>query len=702
MKFLCLLLSAWLGFMMQSAVGQTPGSTNPGAAKLPVHLHLKTRNYGDHIVLRWGFSEAQAWRYLNKQGYILERYELDNATNKAINGQFKSLSSGPMRPWTKEGWASRNIATDTFAVVAAGCLLSESKIPADASFLKQMDLKSKDDANRTGFALFAADMSALAAEGLALRFEDRDVKADRKYIYRLRVQDDPNDRFLTDTALYVVSTDNVLPQLPPDAPEIQPGDTLLTLRWLKNPEFTAYHVERSMDGGASWQRLTRRPFLNAGKPKDGDERYISYPDKVPQNYKKYRYRIIGITPFAEESAPSAYTEAESLDLTPSVVPIVTKAENTTGKIVKIGWQVPPANDIQGFIVSKSTSVEGPWTPLSDKLLGPEQRLITDTSANEFGRNFYRVFSVDDHGNTAGSNPAYVVMNNNEPPAAPKWLDGKVDTNGVVTLRWRLGSEPDIWGYQIYYANQGDHEFIPLTGNVLEDTVYTYKIPLENLTEEIFYALRAVDVNYHISPMSEKMRLVKPDKVPPVSPVFQDFTVRDTGILLVFAPSSSRDVVKHFLLRRESGQTNWQTLAELSATETRYFDHDVTQKTDYEYTVYAVDDAGLTSPKSFPLHARALPIVLRAPIEDLNCTFNADKNTARLTWSYPEKSPNKIYFRVYRVAENGSLKLLGEVAGGQAGYEDKNLKKGASLRYAVRAFYKEGGASPVARTEALRI
>ena len=77
-----------LAFSISGLNAQTSGTDAP----VDVHLRMLGRNYGDKVVLRWAFNESEAWRYLNTQGFILERFELDDKTNQASKGfTFKSL-----------------------------------------------------------------------------------------------------------------------------------------------------------------------------------------------------------------------------------------------------------------------------------------------------------------------------------------------------------------------------------------------------------------------------------------------------------------------------------------------------------------------------------------------------------------------------------------------------------------------------------
>jgi uncharacterized protein len=97
-QFLLSLAAFILTVAISPVFGQN--KTDKSEDKLPVQIKLLSRNYGDSLVLRWAFSEPEAWRWINTQGWILERFELDGATNKAISSTMTPLTAAPIKAWT--------------------------------------------------------------------------------------------------------------------------------------------------------------------------------------------------------------------------------------------------------------------------------------------------------------------------------------------------------------------------------------------------------------------------------------------------------------------------------------------------------------------------------------------------------------------------------------------------------------------------
>jgi fibronectin type 3 domain-containing protein len=689
-------LVAILAVLTQPIFGQNP--PHQYSNKIPVHLKLLTRNQGDKIILRWAFSEPEAWRWVNTQGWVLERFELDNATNKAISSTLMPLTPTPIKAWAKEEWQNRINTKDTLALVAAECLLGDSKMPA-ANMMRQLDLQVKDEANRFSFALLAADFSALAAEGLGLRFTDKDVKPNRKYVYRLHiVPDAKNNRFVTDTVLAMVNSNQISEIAAPNAPEATSGDSLINLRWERVKGYTAYHIERSADGGKTWQQLNQKPFINMNEKGVGDPNSVFFSDRLTANYVKYQYRLRGITPFAEITEASPAVESQGIDLTPTVAPVMTAAKNTKGLTVELKWDCAPAADLRGFMVAKSPSIDGPWYDLTKEPLAPSVKTITD-EGEEFGTNFYRVYSIDDHNNRNGSYPAYVQMTNQAPPAAPVWskTNCKIDTAGKVTLTWAANTEPDLWGYQVWFANQADHEFMPVSSDILTDTTFSFPISLKNLSEKIYYRVMALDKNYLMSKASETLELRKPDKIAPVAPVFHDYTVSEKGIQLKWHKSSSDDTETQALMRRKAGK-EWEKIADLPKHTEGYLDEKVKSHTLYEYWIVCTDDAGLQSSKDRTLTIRSITLDTRPKIDNLK--GKAKGEGIELSWQYAIADAT---YKVFRITGNTQLTAIGKVEKGQPMvFEDTQAERGKEYRYAVKAFHANGETSQLAQSEIVKM
>lgn len=696
--FNCMLL---LAFGYQVASGQTQTKL-PDSVEYKSSIHILGKYYGDSIVLRWAPADASLWRAYNKVGYVIERMEMgEKITTRPAR---EKMTSAPLKPWTLEEWRSRAKPNDTAAAVAVTLLYGKSKIPvvkqnkrgksSDVNIDEALNQKY-DTENRYSMALFIADGYPLVANGLGLRFVDKNVKKGKVYLYSIHPLTDPK-KVISDSAAILIKTAVV--EQPPAMPEIRYSalDRKVVFKWnrtFSGSYFTAYNYERSEDDGKTFKRLNHKPYMQPKSPDDIANDEIVLNDSLPQNYKKYLYRIVGITPFGDLGKPSPAMPVMGRDKTAPEAAQKVVAQHLEKKRVKLTWEKPvKEKDFTGFLIGRGESMNGPFTPLNLKMLGKDAITYTDTTAVTWGTNYYVISAVDTAGNAGISIPAYVTMIDTLPPAKPIGLHGKIDTTGIVKVNWKLGKERDLMGYLVYFANAKDHTFNPLTKDFLADSVFTDSVSLNTLTEKIYYRIVAFDKNRNPSAYSDILELKKPDKIPPVPAVFTNFQVSDTTVVLNWSPSSSADVVGQTLFRKEEGKP-WIEIAKLGKEIGIYTDTKVNKLTWYEYSLIAADDDGNLSDRSFPLKARVYDSGVRKKIDYFTAKIDTDKKSVGLTWKYSTKGD--YYFLIYRSYNGNGLQMYQQVPGDRSSHADTNVAKG-TYEYAIKAVYKDGGQSPLTK------
>ena len=259
--------------------------------------------------------------------------------------------------------------------------------------------------------------------------------------------------------------------------------------------------------------------------------------------------------------------------------------------------------------------------------------------------------------------------------------------GAVKLSWHQGKENDIEGYRIYRANAKDQTFNPISSTI-PDTLFQDTITLNTLTKHIYYKIVAVDKNKNNSPYSDVLELKRPDIVPPVSPVIDNFQSGDKSMEIRWICSSSEDVVKQILYRRIKDQ-EWQPIAQLTQKINFYRDTLVERNKWYEYSLEAVDEAGLHSDKSFPLNVKVFDSGIRPEIQNFNVIKSPDGKSLQLSWKYPEKGD--YHFVIYRSLDGKDLMTYKNLAADQRFFTDGNLTK-STYMYSIKVVYKDGGES----------
>jgi len=672
---------------------QAVPATSPTPAPVSINnLVVKARFYGDSVVLRWSPGNALFWQKASQLGYRISRFEVNEQTQKLT--EIRSLTPTPLKPWTADEWKQRCARTDSLAGVAVQILYGKAALEPGSEISQAMD-GQMDAANRFLIANMVSSWSAKHAKGLAMRFTDTDVKRNRAYVYALSIANTGSKATIGDTTYLMVRTGKVDP-LPP-MPEIryQPGDRLVTFRWdrrIGSQLFTGYHYERSADGGRTYQRLNRKPYVNIAARADSLQNEVVLIDSLPRNYTRYLYRIVGITPFSDLGQYSPTMPVSGLDLTPPTAPVQLVGTNVPGStIVKLTWRKDKTEpDFIGFVIGRGTTSAGPFKPLSDKVLGKGTLEFTDGNATEFGTNFYVVSAVDTAGNASVSVPVYVPIHDRAAPAAPSSLSGTMDSTGRVILRWKHNTEPDLLGYMVYTANARDHAFTPLTPDFLVDEFFADSTTLQTLTKSKFFKVIAFDKSRRASPESDVLELKRPDLIAPVRPVFDRFVAADSSARLHWARSSSNDVLSQWLYRKEAGRdADYVLLTKLNATQTEYLDPTLLPRHTYDYALVAVDQAGNRSERSFPQRIRTFDSGIRRGISGLTVQTPPGQPTM-LRWTAPAGSGH--FTLVYRRDNGQFLHLIDRLPGAQTTYQDKAVSNGSSCQYALKVVYPDGGES----------
>ncbi|MBK9421893.1 MAG: hypothetical protein IPN44_12705 [Flavobacteriales bacterium] len=659
-------------------------------------LRMIARSTPDSVVLRWAPMSASTWHRTNQYGYKVVRIEVqDNIAPIRVR-----LNPDTVRPWTLEQFRTRFPVQHRYAPVAAQTLYGKTF----AATSPAGDPRPNPDAEteqtmRWGIAMLYADYDAGVATALGLRWVDRTAKRDARYLYRV-ISLDP---LHPDSAS--LGIDRVLDTMPPPVnPTVtaEEKEGRIALKWPKADmiaPFSGYWIERKSASG-TWIRLNDAPFVQTEPKSDRPNTEVTYTDTtIAGNYIPYQYRVIGITAFAETATDAPIVTAMGRDRTPPPNPVMKGVKDENGKLV-VHWEQPEgATDLRGFRVEKAPRANGLFLPLHKGLLPTTARSFTDTSTYLLEENHFRVFAVDTAGNESKSMLGYGSALDSVPPAPPVGLEAVIDTNGVVTLRWKLGPELDIMGYRVFFANAADHEFNNLTPQPLADTVFTDTIQIKTLTKKIYYRVVAVDRNYNHSAFSGTLGVTKPDVVSPVAPVFSTYLASDSAVTLSFVPSSSADVATHQLLRRSSSDTTWRAIATWNANENKrnFVDRGIAAPEFYAYYLQATDSAGNRSLRSAPVEVRVKSIYhAAAPKEVLAVKMD---DIVQVQWSIAETGVK--YFVIYRSKDGSPMLSIASAPADKTKYVDIRLQGTGVYRYAVKAVYLNGVSSSLQESAEVR-
>lgn len=207
------------------------------------------------------------------------------------------------------------------------------------------------------------------------------------------------------------------------------------------------------------------------------------------------------------------------------------------------------------------------------------------------------------------------------------------------------------GYRVFMSNMYKGDFAQVTETVLTDTFFRYQLETNTLSEEVYFAIKALDIRQNQSEMSEPFLVMRPDVIPPAPPVIVQSEALTTGVHFEWNLSPSTDVVSYTLERKEVGRRNWVSIVEYEAESAalEYTDTSATKRARYEYRLVAADDAGLKSSSQ---------IVKISPIDNgmrhaiQNFTGEYQEKYVALQWEYTN-DPDLIGFEVFRAIQDST-------------------------------------------------
>jgi len=632
----------------------------------------------DSILLRWAPADKETWKLGNQYGYVVERYTILKNGDLTDDKTRLLLTPSPLKPAPIEAWEPYE--NEKYASIAAQCIFSESEIPLISP--TAIAKRYQEEQNKFSFALYAADQSVLAARLSGLYLTDKTAAPDEKYLYTVHIA--LPDSIPVDTAYVFTGLSEYQPLPKPIDFAAQWENRRVQLSWnilYLNHIYNSYIVEKSTDGKRYF------PISENATVQVADEgvnpEYAYRTDSLPDNRTLWYYRIRGVNAFGETGPPcDSIAGRGCLPITQS--PVIINKEVIDNKEVRITWSYPEEMDeyISGFRLYRSPKPTGAKEKIYESK-SPSERAFIDPHP---GLTNYYVLSVFNEGTEKiSANVQYAELIDSIPPLPPRGLAGKIDSTGIVRLTWNRNTDSDINGYRVYRSNRPDFEFLLVSPYMLTDTCFVDSVNINTLTKQVYYRLKAEDLRLNQSDFSEILELKRPDVIPPVAPVIQQIEQQKNGLQITWFNSSSTDVVRHHIYRKEVNDTIFQHLASIEkpvGDQSTYTDNSVQKGETYIYRIQAEDDSGLFSEPS-------LPVLQKAPgeiAEQIVLKKKDESDQIVLTWTV--KSKKKVErVLIYRATDNESMKLLGNST--ENAYTDREIEYEKTYRYRIKIMYEDG-------------
>ncbi|HZV69033.1 MAG TPA: hypothetical protein VFG10_05790 [Saprospiraceae bacterium] len=645
----------------------TDATVNNDSLLLAGDVHIDYKYYGDSTVIRWGYDHPQLWYHQCYHPVTLWRRDV---TNK---GDYEKIAE--IMPWDSskiESLAAVSSHQDMLVVVLENMYRHwDNTLFKDyASVLERTD----NFYNRWSLVHFAADRDAAAATAAGLRYVDNNLKPKITYAYKVTT----HGNTASDYKVAFAVKKNFVPVIF----NISEGDSLVTITWekkLHDYHFSAYWIEQSTDS-KSFTRMNSIPYVQMTDVSIKEPlRYYAYA-VATENYKKKYYRVIGLDAFGDESKPSESLVAMGRDRTAPAEASLTADTSLTHHSKLLSWTHPNPGDVKMYNLERSFANETVVIRNWAKATMHSQK----DSVNIEGVYKYRLIAVDTAGNESFSQPVYTKVYDLIPPAAPVKPHALADTTGRIFIQWDDHPEKDVIGYNIYAADGKQRNFIKLNAQIYRSTVYVDSIDMHLLNEKRYYRVAAVDDDYMISQPSEIVEVDRPDVIPPAPALIGDYRVMQEGIRLTILPSSSRDVVRHELRRKET-EGEWKTIETFTQIPSSYLDKNVVAEHQYTYRILAIDKSGHESNVVKDIVLTALPAQLETPV--ISYTVDGNVMTLSILMTHPDFS---MKFNVYRANDTGSYT---KHAVAETYSFSEKIPSDLIFRYRVRMTTADGRTSP---------
>jgi hypothetical protein len=653
-------------------------------------VHVQGRATDRSIKLRWAPSTPATWQLSLQYGYTIERVLLTENGKTLDKPKKILLNTVPIKPAVQRLW-ELEIDNDDYVAVAAQAIYGETFELADdyKSDIMKVINKAKELESRFSFTVFAADQSIKAAELSGLYFEDQTIAPGSRYLYRV-YSNIPSTILKVDTGFVFLGLQDYKALPKPIDFKVTFQDHAALLSWngtLLEKTYNSFWVERSDDNNRNFKRITEKPIVNAFSGDRPKSKSIFRMDSLESNDKIYYYRVIGINAFGETGPPSDTVSGSGKPVFAYSASVVKHEIEPDGR-VKLEWTFPPEGEtlLKSFDLIRVDQATKIQTELKKEIARNVRSIFDDAPLST---NYYVIRATDKYGRKNNSFPYLVQTEDSIPPLAPTELTGRIDTLGHVYVSWKANQEGDLLGYVLYRANFLSDEYIQKPGPILIDNRYVDTVRLNTLTEKIYYKIRAVDRRFNPSDFSAILTLEKPDKIPPVPPVFKDIKSDSSGIHISWNVSGSEDVVEHLLYRKAENDHEWTLVKSFTVMDSTqaYRDKFVKHKVNYAYTMLAVDDDGL---ESIPCQPLTMTYIANDPYPKVeNIFYTIDKNKKRiiLSWDYQAEEVDK--FLIYKSSNDQPLALFKSVDGNTKEVNDEYSLSDTKVEYRIVVGLKTG-------------
>jgi len=614
----------------------------------PMQMEMRSsKSATGAVLLRWAPVDFRTMQWGIQHGYKISRSTI-KVNNQAVSlgaAMKKVVLADSIKPWSQTAFQNL-MSTDTtdWPDLAAAAVYGEGFTilsPQNSSLMEIIDA-NKEQQNRFGFGLFAAEQSYTVAQAMGLAFIDNTAQANTEYLYLLELKD-TTDAVAKRCYLNVNTATTV--NLPTPQLSAEGKEKSVVLRWERSnldQYYSSYVLERLGNNGTSWKRINRSPIISISDNNAAADAFF-YVDTFQQNGVNYKYRVSGMTSFGTSGPASNIVQVSGIPSPIDGIDVSAQVHETSNGQMEIKWEVPTEMGVKiaHYDVWRAEDIQSPFQKINGNPLDSIARSFTDPAPNPV--NYYKIESTDINGHKHMSPTIMGQPNDQTPPIAPQTPECSCDKNGKVHISWAASPSSDVMGYRVFMSNNSNpNDMQQITPDWIKETQYDHTITMNTLSEQVFFTVKAIDFRENSSALSPPCAAKRPDVNPPAAPVIKDFQLIGDDVRFTFIPSSSADVNYYNLERRVKNYVNWDLITSIPAAEigNAFTDTTTFNRWRYEYRLVAHDAAQLVSASRI-VEVKPNDDGMRKPIQNLQAfslglqpPYPAAPKAVLLTWDYP--------------------------------------------------------------------
>lgn len=658
------------------------------AQKLPQDFTVHHKVEDSRLYLRIQPNTMEAFKYLLANDIQVELYQVDGDLPSIELEEIdrRSLRSLSLVEWQENLSA---ISWDSIALTACfGPQLNSAFLQETFLSAEYEDTEASAWQHRWLFSNYALNFSWQAIERSGFGYQFRLPQNSNRIATKL-------SPLLFGDSLWIDIDQNSYQA--PRVPELKAvfKDRRVELEWRTleyRPYFFGWYLDRSLDGGKSWEPIFDLPLMN---PHDTITaaaealKSLYYEDILPDNEVQVQYRLQGADYLGGRSENISIVTGQGCEDI-RVGPLLLETIQTDSNFAVIRWEYPQGQEamLQEFRIYETDTTGQNYRLALEGIPASQREVVLPM---KFEANFFRVQAVSKLGTELTSFESLVMSYDVTPPAIPKSFTGYIDSTGIAHFTWISSEEADLAGYYLFKGYFENQELAMITPRPVAGSMYTDTVDMRVGNEWVYYQLRSVDYRGNGSAFTPVLSLKKPDVFPPGASQFLEAKAQKGHVYLEWTESPSADANRYELYRRNlSVDTDFTLVHEFSraAIEYTYIDSLLEPNTTYIYTMLVHDDDGLESEPSQPVVLRVHDTSLGPAIRELET--NVVKNTIHISWLY---SAEPMGFNIYRAVDDEPLILLKSVNGKSRQFIDEQVYVNRQYRYQMQAVFIDGRTSP---------